>query len=363
MKFGFYKYNKKIKKKYLVSGIGPGPTGVGRLMTSLINRLDDDYTYVYRRNAISIRELKIKKKYFNFLLEILKRKLDNLIFFIKVLSIKDSRILLLHPQTIGFKLFFKINQRNKIYYYVMDNSFFCVRSYNVHPVLDSECLQCLDVLKPHSKCEPSPVPMTQLENVEFLRNLKNNFNDIIFLSQNNNQSKLIKLHFGASVRVRVIGMNTNEIPKRRSTPVGNSAKYDIVFHGKSVIAKGVVYFINLASLLPNHTFFIPDSVENLNKIISSDLPHNIICENITWESGLLEIVKNAKLVINPSLWSAPIEGALVKSAYFNNNVATVKTRFGYENEVSFVRNHLRLSPDFKVASVQIIDFFESKTSN
>ena len=132
--------------------------------------------------------------------------------------------------------------------------------------------------------------------------------------------------------------------------------------GKSLIAKGIVYYIRLASSLPNHKFFIPDSVENVKKIYSSDLPSNIICENITWESGLLEIVENAKLVINPSLWSAPIEGALVKSAHFNNNVATVKTRFGYENEVSFVRNHIRLSPNIKVASGQILDFLESKTS-
>jgi len=332
-------------------------------MISLMNRLkNDEYTFVFRRNAISIRDLKSEKKYFNFLLEILKRKLNNFIFYLKVIVIKDSKILLLHPQTIGFKLFFKINKRNKIYYYVMDNSFFCVRSYNVHPVLNNECLQCLDVLKPHPECQPSPVPMSQLENVEFLRNLKNSFSDIIFLSQNKNQLKLIKHHFGVSVKVRVIGMDTNEVSKESYSHVDNFAKYDVVFHGKSLIAKGVVYFIKLASHLPNYTFFVPDSVENIKKIFSSDLPCNIVCENITWESGLLEIVKNAKLVINPSLWSAPIEGALVKSAAFNDNVATVKTRFGYENEVSFVKNHIRLSPNINVASDQILDFLKSRIS-
>ena len=136
-----------------------------------------------------------------------------------------------------------------------------------------------------------------------------------------------------------------------------------MFHGKPLIAKGILYFIELAIILPELSFFIPDTKENVKLVFNADLPSNIFFKNITWETGLLEIVEKAKLVINPSMWSAPIEGALVKSAYFNNNVATVKTRFGFENEVSFVRNHLRLSPDFKVASVQILDFFETKTSN
>ena len=38
-------------------------------------------------------------------------------------------------------------------------------------------------------------------------------------------------------------------------------KYDIVFHGKPLIAKGILYFIKLAIILPELTFFVPDTKE------------------------------------------------------------------------------------------------------
>ena len=333
-------------------------------MSNLVIKLNNkDYNYVYRRNALSLRKLKTEKKYLTLLLEILKRKLDNILFNFKIFFIKNTKIIVIHPQTIGYDLFFRLLKYNKIFLYVMDNSFFCVRSYNVHPLLKNECLQCIDKLSPHEDCYPCPVSMSQTKNITHLKKLKKNSKNIIFLSQNKNQSLLLKLHFGNSVKVRIIGMDTNEIKRENKGHLYNITKYDIVFHGKPLIAKGILYFIELAIILPELSFFIPDTKENVKLVFNADLPSNIFFKNITWETGLLEIVEKAKLVINPSMWSAPIEGALVKSAYFNNNVATVKTRFGFENEVSFVRNHLRLSPDFKVASVQILDFFETKTSN
>ena len=58
-----------------------------------------------------------------------------------------------------------------------------------------------------------------------------------------------------------------------------------------------------------------------------------------------------------SLWSAPIEGALIKSSFFNDNVATVETRYGFENEVTFIKNQIRLSVDISEAKNQIESFF------
>ena len=151
-------------------------------------------------------------------------------------------------------------------------------------------------------------------------------------------------------------MDTNEIHEKTSLNKKEFPSYDIVFHGSSLIAKGILYFLELAEELTNFTFFIPDSEENLKKIYKSCIPQNVTCESVTWESGLLEIVQQSNLVVNPSLWSAPIEGALVKSAAYNDNVATVETMYGFENETNLIKNHLRLSHNLTEAKNQIIKF-------
>jgi hypothetical protein len=198
--------------------------------------------------------------------------------------------------------------------------------------------------------------MSQTKNIKHLKNLKKYSKNIIFFAQNKNQSLLLKLHFGNSVKVRIIGMDTNEIKREKKRHLYNIKNYDIVFHGKPLVAKGILYFIELAIILPELSFFIPDTKENVKLVSGTNLPNNIFFKNITWETGLLEVVEKAKLVINPSLWSAPIEGALVKSAAHNSNVATVKSKYGYENESSMIRNHLRLSSDLVEAKEQVRSF-------
>jgi hypothetical protein len=328
-------------------------------MSNLVEKLNyKGYNYVYRRNSLSLRKLKTDKKYITLLLEVLKRNLNNIFFYLKIFFIKNKKILIIHPQTIGYESFFRLLKYNKVFLYVMDNSFFCVRSYNVHPLLKNECLQCIDKLTPHPECVPCPVSMSQAKNIKHLKHLKNNYHNIVFLSQNKNQSTLLKLHFGSSVKVRVIGMDTNETKKEKTRQLSSITKYDIVFHGKPLIAKGILYFIKLAIILPELTFFVPDTKENIKLVFNGDIPSNIFFKDITWETGLLEEVEHAKLVINPSLWSAPVEGALVKSAAFNKNVATVKSKYGYENETSMIQNHLRLSVDFNEAKIQIRRFMK-----
>ena len=42
---------------------------------------------------------------------------------------------------------------------------------------------------------------------------------------------------------------------------------------------------------------------------------------------------NAKIVINPSLWSAPVEGALLKSIKYNGCIAIVPIDFSFKKEI------------------------------
>ena len=140
----------------------------------------------------------------------------------------------------------------------------------------------------------------------------------------------------------------------------NCLTYDIVFHGKSILAKGLLYIIKLAEFLPEKSFLIPDDKENVLKVINSikNLPKNITFQKMDWETGLREHIISARLVINPSIWSAPIETALIRSMTLNQNVATVKTVYGYEKEIRSIKNHIRLSTNITIASKQIKTFFK-----
>jgi len=351
---------RKIKNKnYLVSGIGPGPSGVGRLLHNLITIYrEKNYKFIYKRNNVSISQLKSKKKYFRLYLEITLRIFDDFLFKFRLFSIKNKRVILIHPQSIGYKTIFKLLKCNNIFIYIVDNSFFCIRSYNVHPVDHNECLHCLGSLDPHDNCYPEPVMYLRKFNINYLKYLKLNSSKISFLAQNKNQRKLLIKHFGENIKVRVVGMDTNELDDDIKF-IKNDKQYDIVFHGNSIIPKGIIYVLNLAYELPQFTFLIPDLFENVQNMYARKIPHNVSCNELSWETGLKDLVINARLVLNPSLWSAPIEGALLKSAYYNSNVGTVISEYGYEGETNIIRNHLRLSPDITIATEQIIKYFNN----
>ena len=177
-----------------------------------------------------------------------------------------------------------------------------------------------------------------------------------FLAQNTLQKELLHLHFGADIDVSVIGMiaekgfSPTQIVESPRFQILNSYGYDVVFHGASNAAKGLFYILELAKLTPELSFLIPDSKANIIRITKVSPPCNISCIAMSWESGLREEVSSARIVINPSMWSAPIEGALVKSAHHNKNVATVRSQYAYEAEISTIENHLRLPLDPVAAS-------------
>jgi hypothetical protein len=348
--------------KYLISGIGPGLGGVGRLM----NRLKPEYeangfVVITKRNPISYK-INLSNIFFGYLLyEFVRRIYASSCFYLQCAFIRNSEVVFIHPQTAGFGLLFRLARRsNFVSIYVMDNSFFCIRSYNTHPVSNDECLDCIGGGLPHELCYSFPSRMNKELNISYLRRLLHIAPEIQFLAQNKRQAELLRLHFGSGVLIKIIGMDTGELDQiPASLEAIGCPSYDLVFHGAPLVPKGLLYFIQLARHLPSLNFFIPSSIGAVSKAVESEIPPNIVFADITWESGLIDIIAAAKLVVNPSMWSAPIEGALLKSAYINPNVATVATRFGFEGEFKGIVNHLRLSPDPKEASQQVLNFFEA----
>jgi len=339
-------------KKYLISGIPPSEGGVGNLMKSLVQlAAENSYEVVYPKHTNKSLRL-LKKKPYLLVKEVANRLLAKLQFVYKLSIITKSEIILIHPQTIGFKRFIKLIKFNKLVkIYVMDNSFFCIKSYNV---LDgAECTKCLNNLDNCDKaCQPFPIALDKNKNLNYLKEYKKQSEKIHFYAQNRSQAALLKEHFGHNIKIQVIGMKTAET---FGDVKGKGTQYDVVFHGAGNEAKGLYYFISLAEALPDLSFFIPVDLTTIKKVNLTTLPSNIVYTNMTWDTGLKEIVINAKLVLCPSLWSAPVEGALLKSIYYNGNVGVVQTAYGFANDIED-GTVLKLSDDINIAKDQVINF-------
>lgn len=360
-----------MKKNFLISGIGPSDTGVGRLMSKLVpNAKSEGYKILIYEGGISLRSLIYKKKYLSFFCEVIKKYLRKVYFHLIINFIYDSNVVYVFPQSAGLGVIFRlIKNRNKIFYYVMDNSFFCIRSYNVNPIDETECFKCLrEKIEPEVNCQPFPVWAKKEQLIDEMINFRKISDKVIFLAQNNNQAALLKSFFG-QVIIHVVGLDTGELALFNSSISNNqrvllSHSKKIVFHASTHIAKGITFFLDLAKIIPEIVFIIPDSRENVEKIIGANVRlTNVVFKPCRWETGLNELVKSADIVLNPSLWSAPIEGALLKSLFFNPNVATVATQRGYEEELYSTTQHLRLNRDYHKAGKQLREYLKKMNLN
>ncbi|MFA7942778.1 hypothetical protein ACEK06_09980 [Pseudomonas brenneri] len=346
-----------MRKKYLISGLGVSEGGVGRLMRNLVQQAETDgFTSVVRRTSQPIGRMLKQKQYSSAVLEVFLRLLDPVRFFLRVQFIRDSTVVFVHPQTAGFSRFLKVVDKNNVYLYVMDNSFFCIRSYNLHPELEIECFRCLSgpqqVLP---ACQPFPIAIKKQDNLEYLNRFAEASSKITFLAQNVGQAELIKSRFGEQTRVRVVGLDTGELEDitldKQSSQIDLTCSYDLVFHGAPQLAKGVRYFVELAEMLDEFTAFIPSSKTQCEQVLQRPITaDNITFKECSWETGLKDAVLTCGLVVNPSLWSAPIEGALQKSIYYAGCVATVESLYGYEREYINSQSVIRLPRDVRAAS-------------
>ena len=325
------------------------------------------FTIINRRVNPSFRNILKKDGVTAALKELTSRLFDWFQFSIKTRRIDNSVILFVYPQTAGFDTLIRLMKKNVVFLYVMDNSFFCIRSYNIDPVLHSECFLCLsNPAKVLDQCTPFPSAIQKEQSIKLLQKLNDVSSQLTFLAQNKNQKKLLELHFGDNIRCTVVGLDTGEFDSCSSIlPLPNThskiISYDLVYHGADQLAKGVGYFVALATLLPELSCFIPASKMAVESAIGMRVTaSNIIFSACSWETGLGDAVKQAKLVLVPSLWSAPIEGALLKSIYHNGNVAVVESKFGFSQEVSDSCDIILLPIDTNLAALKIQAFFREE---
>lgn len=351
---------------YLISGIGPSEKGAGRLLKELIEYNDTfnknvEFIYFYAKSNMFTQLLK-KTFVFEFAKSVYYKTLSISPTTNRIGSIKNSTVLIMHPQTLGYDNLFQLSvNNNSLYIYVLDNSFFCLRSYN-HIIGEfGPCLKCIgngfqeNALK--NGCSPWPVQYAINKNIEYLKKLRSISKNITFFVQNKNQGKLIKKHFGDDSKTHLVGMYTSELQENDIISKSSDFKYDIVYHGSCVEAKGLLYTLEISKYLKKYKILIPYNKSDVARELRINLENldNIIYKPMTWESGLQSTVKNSKLIFCPSLWSAPIEGAFIKSIMQNGCVASFISEYTFAQELP-KDSIIRLESDF-LSSAQSVEQF------
>jgi hypothetical protein len=309
--------------RYLIAGLSPDGSGTGRFLEALLPLAEArGYTRIHPTHGgrFGVAER------------------------IRLSGICDSSLLLLHPQTIGWSLVRALlKNRNQVSMYVLDNSFFCIRSYNYRADHIGECLDCVGALsRCHDSCEPFPAGASKTETLSAMQELMNYASQMTFFCQSEVQRKLLVKHFGSATEAYVVGMKTAEL-----ATLAGTRPFDVVYHAEEHPAKGFWYTVELAKRLPALSFLIPCAREELERRFGAqNWPANITLKAMRWDSGLEREVRRARMVLCPSLWSAAVEGAVVKSLLENGNVAVISSEFGFSSELPpDVALQLSLNPE------------------
>lgn len=336
----------------IVSGIVPGFSGVGRVMSSLVEDATDfpegEVRFIFGGSGIaSVAKRAFRQGRVARCLQSVWHLGISQVYLSTALRrhnvVDASSVVLVHPQTIGFRRCIElIEARSRpTYLYLMDNSFFCVRSYNYIPGERSACLRCLGGNWSQSSANNcKPFPRSDPDAWEFQRRLMKyaDSHRVLILAQNRMQATLARKHFGDRAIIQVVGLWAKEWDflrrlDRSDNQTGRYDNWDVVFHNSAEPAKGAMWAIELAQHCPELKFLFPFSDRVL---ASSDVipPANCTFSSLTWETGLRDAVESSRFVLVPSLWSAPIEGALVKSIALGNAVAVVDEPTAFSSELS-----------------------------
>lgn len=306
---------------YVVSGIPPGPSGTGRFVSYLVRSgvrvvFGDQYE-VSRRTLLKQRRFvqagRATARYH-------WRQLKLSLFLLLAARRSDIDLIVMHPQSLGMRRTIELLEaREHTGLYLLDSSYFCIRSYNFRAGESGPCLACLGndaagIARHGCKTWPTGEDFAP----EYVRRLRRlvGAGRVSLYAQNPTQAQLAAAHFGTPVTP--FGLWTSDWDECFETAPCRAEKseFDVVFHGMQVEAKGADWLARVAAKCPEIRFLMPFPPPP-----GFIAPANCIFRPMSWETGLREAVAAAPITAVPSLWSAPIEGALVKSLVVAKAVA------------------------------------------
>ena len=250
--------------------------------------------------------------------------------------VETPRLVLLHPQEIGTRWLDAVIARRarlgKITeLFVLDASFFCIRSYNPMPGENASCLRCLHYGPSEAArhgCRAFPIRDSWAST--FVSRIRQHAQrgSVAFWVQTEGYRTLLKEFAGTGVKVRVAGLWTDDFDGLETSRPTVPPIADIVYHGSWHEAKGAQWTLSLATAMPDRTFLFP-----CRKPVSIESPPNVFFQPLSWDTGLAEQVQASPLCLVPSLWTTTIEAALVKSIAHAPATAIVASSFAFSQEL------------------------------
>lgn len=250
--------------------------------------------------------------------------------------VEAPRLVVLHPQEIGTRWLDELIARRArggriTELFVLDASFFCIRSYNHVAGESTPCLRCLrDGPAEAARLGCQPFPIRDLWATTFVRRMRDHARrgTVAFWTQTAGYRDLLEEFAGPGVKVGVAGLWTDDFCGLESPFPAVSPIADIVYHGSWHEAKGAPWALQMAVAMPERTFLFP-----CRKPAAVATPANVTFRPLSWDTGLGEQVQASPLCLVPSLWTAPIEGALVKSIAHAPATAVVADSHGFVGEL------------------------------
>jgi hypothetical protein len=350
----------------IVSGIPPGSDGTGRLVAHLeasFGKFGSERIRVLARpERLAAWQLLAwwrARRYGRLLSTCLQYGINMSRFLLGIVAVlcrPSLRMVLLHPQNLGYRLSLQLLRSRRVapLLYLLDNSYFCIASYNHLQGAMAPCTKCADRGPDEARsnnCRPFPRPDWLAQSyVKGISGLVR-AGRVRICAQNLRQAELAQRFFALTVQPPVVGLWTQDWDELRTcvTPATrlDPPAWDVLFHGHCLSAKGALWLAAVAQICPDLRFAFP--FPRPAWFPATDNCHFVPC---TWDSGLREMLAQSRFVAVPSLWSAPIEGALVKSIALARAVIVAENVSSYSSELpdSLV---LRLSSDPPLAASRL----------
>jgi hypothetical protein len=331
-----------------ISGIEANSTGTGRFMqhlqTAVIKRGKFDGTILYCPSGQTIAPHMLN----------MLTGIPHLVAF--------------HPQMLGFRDTLTLFQQRAAagrvsHLYLLDNSFFCVRSYNHLDHETGPCFRCVGPGQSANATRQGCIPWPARD--PFATSFIDGLSELVragrvhLFAQNRGQIDIARRHFGADIAISYAGLWCADwtiyadafatAQRAEGDASTEPPAYDVVYHGSRDLAKGIGWVLAVAARTPELKYLVPID----RGAVNVNAPPNVIVTAMRWESGLHDAVRTARLVLAPSLWSSPCEGALIKNIVIARAPAVVDVPSAFSAEIpENVVLRLPQSPDQAAAAVR-----------